>query len=147
MSVSAFQLGDVVRVRAARRRDVRFRIVELTETHVRAVNEAGGEAFYEHDRFEHVSEPPVLESVPTPEPIRSEVPDVTREPVPAATLDDATVRLRPGESIDFALRRLKRQCEKGNVFADYRRHRAFIPKPQRRREKSRARVRRAKIGF
>lgn len=47
------------------------------------------------------------------------------------------------ESIESAIRRFKKSCQKANILSDYRCRRNFVPRSQRRREKSlRARKRR-----
>jgi ribosomal protein S21 len=150
------QVGDIVRVRSARRRDVRFSVVEITETHVRAVNEAGGEAFYEHDRFEPFVERSELETPRNSESLASGAVEIPSDSVRATPVrfafsvpnDSGLVRPWPGEHIDSTLHRFKRSCERANIPAEDRRHRHFSPKPQRRREKSkRAKARRAKAGL
>jgi hypothetical protein len=53
LSTTGFRIGDLVRVKAARRRDVIFAVCEVTPTHVRATNDRGGEAIYLAAPFEH----------------------------------------------------------------------------------------------
>lgn len=58
---------------------------------------------------------------------------------------DGAVRPIAGESIDSALRRFKRSCERANVFGECRRRAGFIPRSARRRNKAiAARIRRAR---
>lgn len=140
--VANFEVGDVVRVRAARRRDVLYRVAEVSSTHVRAVNDRGAEAFYLFEHFEHV------DSRKRPHDDRSSA-DVrgdafeSRE-LPAELSDRRYVVPYPGEFIDSLLRRFKKATQKSGILTDARRHEHFISKGRRRREKSlRARKRRA----
>lgn len=135
----SFEVGDVVRVRAARRRDVTYRLTEVAPTIVVAVSDRG-EARYSPDAFELLARagasPPSISL------------SVQAAPTPPATptfdrVCDGPIYPLPGESIDAVWRRFKKSCEKADVFGQHRRHREFTSKSSRRRNKSHnARIRR-----
>jgi ribosomal protein S21 len=55
-----------------------------------------------------------------------------------------TVYLEPGESVEWALRRLKKAMDAAGILRDYRARQRFTPKSEQRRDKSlRARKRRS----
>ena len=144
----SFEVGDIVRVRAARRRDVPFTVTQVTPSVVVAVNDRG-ECRYSPESFERVDltandAPAASESqasVGGPWPLRDAPP--ASNP-PAAFYDSTIVQVNVGEPSDFAIRRFKKAVQRSGVLQDARRHEHFIPKSRRRREKSlRARKRRA----
>lgn len=134
MTTCALAVGDCVRVRRARRRDVIFVVAEIGENTVRATNDRGAEAIYAPEAFERVGGS-VAVSSPTRATHRAYSPEI----IP----DASTVRARAGENIDDLLRRFKKSVQRSGMLYDLRKHAAFESKPQRRRAKSRrARVRR-----
>jgi small subunit ribosomal protein S21 len=138
-----FQIGDLVRVKAARRRDIVFTVVEITSTHVRATRDSGGEAIYPAASFEHVT-PLAVPSASVPSTEIASPSKLVKPVLPAFELCDGTVtRPRPGESIDVAVKRFKKACDKAGILHELRDRERFVPAPQRRRIKSsRARRRR-----
>lgn len=151
--MASFVIGDRVRVRHARRRDIHFTVTEVLPQVVVAVNDRGGEARYSPEAFEPIGatatdahegsmqqaalEPRVGDSVEAPRHLPM---------APAEMRDGITVRPFPGENIDALIRRFKRTMDRSNVLREHGAHRFFVPKPQKRLEKSlRARKRRAKV--
>ena len=174
MTVLDFKVGDLVRVRAARRRDVDFSVVEVTESHVRARREGdrGGEAIYGPEAFEHVAplatpqsqaiaEQPIATSTASADfvaPLRPATETSTangrqtqqRAPFDASVecRDQVIVRPFAGEPLESLLKRFKKAVAAGGILAEYRARQHFIPETQRRRETSAsARARRAKAGL
>lgn len=143
MIATGFQIGDVVRVRSARRRDIRFRVIELGPVIV-AVNDRGGEARHSPDAFELVRPPSdtASASCAPPPPTWTRIDDTAAAASESAVCDGVTVRPYPGEHIDSLWRRFRRAIDKSNVLREFRQHRHFVSKSQRRRDKSaRARIR------
>jgi small subunit ribosomal protein S21 len=131
-----FQVGDVVRVRTARRRNVTFTVREITGDLITAQNDRGGEARYDASAFELVG--PVRRSGDERPPRAASLDQLDRE-----IANSATTRPTPGESPDSFLKRFKKAVQRAGIIADAKRHEHFIPKPQRRRMKSaKARARR-----
>lgn len=97
MTVLDFKIGDLVRVRAARRRDVVFTVLEVSESHVRARREGerGGEAIYAPEAFEHIKPTipqsqaigaqPIATSTASADPI---APPTMLEPAPETSMAD-----------------------------------------------------------
>lgn len=149
-----FQPGDVVRVRTARRRDVTYRIVEITGELVRAANDRG-EAIYAASSFERVEDASaaVNEGQRSSQQPRVPMPhedDLTaaqrKTPVPAVFGDGATVVPFAGETIDSLVRRFKKATQKAGVLADLHRHEYYDKPSVRRKLKSaKARARCAKL--
>ncbi|MFB2538974.1 MULTISPECIES: 30S ribosomal protein S21 [unclassified Acinetobacter] len=52
------------------------------------------------------------------------------------------VKLKEGESVDVAIRRFKRSCEKAGILADVRKHEFFEKPTQERKRKKAAAVKR-----
>lgn len=128
-----FRLGDIVRVRGARRRDVVFTIVELTPTDVRATNDRGGEALYPPASFEHAA-PSV--SAPTSDTSSPSRPVKAAPPTFEPLCDGRSIRPHPGEAIDLALKRFKKAVDKSGVLREHRERLRFVPASQRRRTKA-----------
>jgi small subunit ribosomal protein S21 len=138
-----FQIGDLVRVKAARRRDVVFTVIEVTPSSLRATRDGGGEAIYPAASFEHVT-PLAAPSASVPSTEITSPSKPVKPGLPAFDLCDGTViRPRPGEPIDVAAKRFKKACDKAGILHELRDRERFVPAPQRRRIKSsRARRRR-----
>jgi small subunit ribosomal protein S21 len=141
-----FKAGDLVRVRAARRRDVVFTVREVTATVVVAANDRGGEARYPAESFELVERPGAaipsssLRSIPPRVDEHSDSPAMSEYP------DGATVQALPAEEIDSLLRRFKKCVQKSGISAELRRHEFFESRSVRRRKKAlRARIRRGEL--
>lgn len=140
----SFEIGDLVRVAAARRRDITYRVSEVTPLVVVAVSDRG-EARYAPGAFELIARP-VLE--PSTDPVETR--PLTAYAPPAApalekVCDSTVVCVRPDEPIDSVWRRFKKACEKAGIPAELRRRRHFIPKSAERRNKAiAARIRRSR---
>jgi small subunit ribosomal protein S21 len=175
VSVLDFRTGDFVRVKTARRRDVSFEVLEIApDGRVRARREGqhGGEACYPAESFERIAPPapppseessaqPIATSTATAEPVaplRAVTENSTaggpytkqRVPFDASVecRDSTIVRPRDGENLESLLKRFKKAMSASGILAEYRARQHFIPKPQRRRQKSAtARARRAKAGI
>lgn len=52
---------------------------------------------------------------------------------------NVAVFVRPGESADDALKRFNKRCESEGILKEIRMHEAFVPIPQRNRQKQKAR--------
>jgi small subunit ribosomal protein S21 len=55
---------------------------------------------------------------------------------PFRGLSGCTVRVVPGEPLDSLMRRWKKASQRAGVLADARRHEFYVPRAQRRRQKS-----------
>lgn len=157
-----FEIGDLVRVKVARRRDAFFTVAEASENRVRAVNDRGAEAIYAPDAFELVRDaqpealddaeggcaPPLqpwrgLEPVTAPPTAPRSSPGTS--PFDAAEFSDSgMVRALPGESLEGLLRRFKRSVAKAGILSECRDNQHFTPEPQRRRDKARRALARRK---
>jgi small subunit ribosomal protein S21 len=135
-----FKVGDVVRVKAARRRDVHYTIREITASVVVAVNDRGGEARYEPAGFERVERlAGAVRSSNRGDTMSTD--DSTLE-----WQDAAVVRPLAEESIDSVVRRFRKSVQKSGISAELRRHEFFESRSVRRRKKAlRARIRRGEL--
>ena len=146
--MSDFKVGDHVRVGAARRRDVTWRVTEVVGRIVVAVNGSrDGEIRYDAEKLEHVNPGEGVPTVgPSPEaaPMRQAYEPPWSASLPAEIRDSTIVRPGAGEPIEAVLKRFKKAVERSGVLHEFREHRYFVSPGQRRRLKSRhARVRRA----
>jgi ribosomal protein S21 len=143
---SDFKVGDVVRVRAARRRDVVFTVRQVTASHLRAEHERGGQAFYPIEQFERVS-PATAEPAPRSATGTDRHESFSLLPSAPAELRDSVVIVPYElESIESLLKRFKRASDRAGVVRECRNRQRFVPKSQQRRSKSRrARHRRGEL--
>ena len=144
--MATLQVGDFVRVSAARRRDLTWRVTEIAGQIVVAINDGGGEIHYDAERLELVELPEnALPAAATTQP--SPQPYGTRWSagnIPSEIRDSTVVKPGPGESIDSICKRFKKAVDRSGVLHELREHGHFVSPGQRRRMKSfRARQRRA----
>ncbi|HEY2474096.1 MAG TPA: 30S ribosomal protein S21 [Candidatus Cybelea sp.] len=145
------KLGDVVRVAAARRRDVSWKVVQITpEQVVVAINDRGGEIRYRAESLERVDP----DGTPQPEHELADLDEASlaerpkhrwpRGQQPGVVGDRASVTLQPGEPIEYAVKRFGKCVQRSGILQEYKEHRYFKSPGEKRREKSRrARHRRA----
>lgn len=154
MPETVFQVGDRVRVRHARRRDVTFLVTEVAPHVLVAVNERGGEARYSAGAFELVEDSAAAvneehrspQQAPVPPPYENDLTGARKAAVPAVFGDGATVVPFAGETIDSLVRRFKKATQKAGILSDLHRHEYYEKPSVRRKVKSaKARARRAKL--